>query len=144
MDVCCLNRPFDDLSQDRVYLEAEAVLTIIARCERGEWTLAGSGLIELELSKISDQERLDQVMTLYEAAQESLNLTAPAEQRAAFFQINRLKQYDSLHLAIAEDNGVDAFLTTDVRLLKAAGKLDLAIQAVNPVSWLLDVTENER
>lgn len=27
MDVCCLNRPFDDLSKDRVYLEAESVMT---------------------------------------------------------------------------------------------------------------------
>jgi hypothetical protein len=26
LDNCCLNRPFDDLSQDRVYLEAEAIL----------------------------------------------------------------------------------------------------------------------
>ena len=25
LDVCCLNRPFDDLSQKRVYAEAEAV-----------------------------------------------------------------------------------------------------------------------
>ena len=27
MDVCCLGRPFDDLTQGRVYLEAEAVLS---------------------------------------------------------------------------------------------------------------------
>ena len=27
MDVCCLNHPFDDLSQDSVYLEAEAAYT---------------------------------------------------------------------------------------------------------------------
>jgi len=29
MDICCFNRPFDDLSQDRIYLEAEAVLSIM-------------------------------------------------------------------------------------------------------------------
>jgi hypothetical protein len=23
MDLCCFNRPFDDLSQDRIYLEAD-------------------------------------------------------------------------------------------------------------------------
>ena len=28
MDVCCLNRPFDDLSQERVFFETEAVLYI--------------------------------------------------------------------------------------------------------------------
>ena len=24
MDICCLNRPSDDLSQDKIYLEVEA------------------------------------------------------------------------------------------------------------------------
>jgi hypothetical protein len=37
LDVCCLNRPFDDQQQDRVHLEAEAVLLILKRCEAGEW-----------------------------------------------------------------------------------------------------------
>ena len=34
LDACCLNRPFDDQSQDRVRLEAEAILLILGRLER--------------------------------------------------------------------------------------------------------------
>jgi hypothetical protein len=30
LDVCCLNRPFDDLRQDRVQFESDAVLGIEA------------------------------------------------------------------------------------------------------------------
>jgi hypothetical protein len=37
LDVCCLNRPFDDQGQERIRLEAEAVLLIIARMESGQW-----------------------------------------------------------------------------------------------------------
>lgn len=37
LDVCCLNRPFDDQSQDRIHLEAEAVLAIIKQVEQGDW-----------------------------------------------------------------------------------------------------------
>jgi len=48
MDVCCLGRPFDDLTQGRVYLEAEAVLSILSRCESGEWILLSSGAIDLK------------------------------------------------------------------------------------------------
>jgi len=33
LDVCCLNRPFDDQSQDRIHLESEAVLLILERCQ---------------------------------------------------------------------------------------------------------------
>ena len=39
MDVCCWNRPFDDQTQTRVHLEAEAVLAIITEVERGRCQL---------------------------------------------------------------------------------------------------------
>ena len=29
LDTCCLNRPFDDQTQDRIRLEAEAVILIL-------------------------------------------------------------------------------------------------------------------
>ena len=142
MDVCCLNRPFDDLSQDRVYLEAEAVLSIISHCEKGSWTLISSGIIDYELSRLSDAERLEQVYTLYAAASERIKLTSQAEKLAAFFQKNGLKPFDSLHLALAESNGIDVFLTTDDSLLRATSKIDLKLKAANPVSWLMEVNES--
>lgn len=37
LDVCCLNRPFDDQTQERIFLEAEAIRLILARCQSGEW-----------------------------------------------------------------------------------------------------------
>lgn len=43
LDVCCFNRPYDDQTQDRVRLEAEAVLLILRRIEAGEWRLSVSG-----------------------------------------------------------------------------------------------------
>ncbi|MDR0425364.1 MAG: PIN domain-containing protein [Clostridiales Family XIII bacterium] len=144
LDNCCLNRPFDELSQDRVYLEAEAILSIVARCEKGEWELLGSGVIELELSKLTNAERLEQVQTLYSAARSRIALTAEAESRAAFFQQAGIKPFDSLHLAIAESGGVDVFLTTDDRLLRAASKIELKTRAANPVTWLMEVTNNGR
>lgn len=140
LDNCCLNRPFDELSQDRVYLEAEAILSIISRCDQGEWELLGSGVIELELSKLVDEDRLERVRGLYSIAHTRITLTPEAESRAAFFQRNGIKPFDSLHLALAETGGADVFLTTDDRLLRAANKIELKIRAANPVSWLMEVT----
>ena len=34
LDVCCLNRPFDDQNQPRIRLESEAILIILAQYER--------------------------------------------------------------------------------------------------------------
>jgi len=36
MDCCCFNRPFDDLSHDKVRFECEAVLAILKSCESGK------------------------------------------------------------------------------------------------------------
>lgn len=144
LDNCCFNRPFDDLSQDRVYLEAEAILSIIARCEKGEWELLGSGVIELELSKLTNMERMEQVRALYSVVRTRIAMTTETESRAAFFQQAGIKPFDSLHLAVAETGGANVFLTTDDRLLRAASKIELRIRAENPVNWLMEVTNNER
>jgi len=138
MDVCCLNRPFDDLSQDRVYLEAEAVLSIISRCENGEWILLSSGTIDYELSKISDFGRLTEVRSLYSVASSRAHLTKSMEQRAAFLQQSGIKSLDSLHVATAEF-GADIFLTTDDRLIKALSRHELNLVYANPVLWLMEV-----
>jgi predicted nucleic acid-binding protein len=142
MDVCCLNRPFDDLSQDRVYLEAEAVLSIISHCENGEWTLLESGVIDFELSKATDDERLENVRALYASASERISLTEQAEKRAEYFLQNSLKPFDSLHLSLAESCGADIFLTTDDRLINATKRLEIKIKIDNPVSWLMEVMRN--
>ena len=144
MDVCCLNRPFDDLSQDRVYLEAEAILSIISRCEKADWILVASGIIEYELSNFSDAGKLEQVQMLYAVSKEKIQLTEQAEKRAAFFQKNGLKPLDSLHLALAETGGTDVFLTTYDRLLRTAKKMDVSIKIANPVFWLMEVMKDEQ
>jgi predicted nucleic acid-binding protein len=138
LDVCCLNRPFDDLSQDRICLEAEAVLTILSHCDRGDWHLAASHVIDVELSKLPDIDRFEKVKTLYAIAREFLSVTPQVEARAAFFRQNGIKVFDSLHLALADVHDVDVFLTTDDQLRRAAGKLSLNVIVQNPVSWLME------
>lgn len=45
LDVCCINRPFDDQTEERIRMESEAVLAILTR-SLSEWTLIGSEAIE--------------------------------------------------------------------------------------------------
>ena len=45
---------------------------------------------------------------------------------------------------MVESNGADVFLTTDDRLLRAAIKLDLKIKIANPVTWLMEVMNDEQ
>ena len=140
MDCCCLGRPFDDLTQDRIYLEAEAVLSIISRCERNEWTLIASGALDFELSRITDEDLQVQIQSIYSVAKERVKISPDAEQRAAVLQTQGLKPFDSLHVALAEKCNADIFLTTDTRLLKVSSRENFKIRAENPAIWLMEVT----
>ena len=46
LDACWLNGPSDDQRQDRIRLEAEAVLLILGRCEAGTWQWLSSAVVE--------------------------------------------------------------------------------------------------
>jgi len=144
MDVCCLSRPFDDLTQSRVYLEAEAVLSIISRCEHGEWTLLSSGTIDFEIAQITNIEVQEQINTLYASASEHINITEEVIDRAKDFQALNIKHFDSLHMALAEGANANIFLTTDDRLVKRAQNTDTRTRVSNPVIWLMEVTDNEQ
>lgn len=52
-----LNRPFDDQSQERIRLETEAIILLLSRLERKEWTWLGSQALELEIDKTPDSEQ---------------------------------------------------------------------------------------
>lgn len=63
-DVCCLNRPYDDQNQDRIHMEAEAIITILKRIESSEWLLVNSGVVNYEINQTSDKERKDKVIII--------------------------------------------------------------------------------
>ena len=54
----------------------------------------------------------------------------------------KTKPYDSLHLAIAE-NQVDFFLTTDIKLLRASTRTKFTFKVMNPIDFVMEVANNE-
>jgi hypothetical protein len=64
LDACCLNRPFDDQTQDRVRLESEAVLSILNHSKVKGWRLLNSEVIKIEISKIPDNDKRQKVTIL--------------------------------------------------------------------------------
>jgi hypothetical protein len=86
LDVCCWNRPFDDQSQNRVRVEAEAVLSILEMADARQLEIAGSDIIDDELSQMPDDERREKVELLLTLAASHILLAAAIEQRAAELQ----------------------------------------------------------
>ena len=64
LDVCCLNRPFDDWRQDRVRFEGEAVLSILERIRVQNWQLISSEAIEAELERLPNPDKLANILNL--------------------------------------------------------------------------------
>lgn len=135
LDCCCFNRPFDDLSQIRVRLEAEAVEWILEESVKGGITIVTSDYLMMELLRNPDPaKRTD---TLAMTGYSGLHITASESvaSRAAHIEGLGFSAFDSLHLASAEVAGCDHLVTTDDRLLKKSQRHQdiLMVSVLNPI-----------
>jgi predicted nucleic acid-binding protein len=138
LDVCCLNRPFDDQTQARIRLEAEAVMMILSRCETEQWEWVSSNVVEFEVGKTPDPERRRRVRLLASHADDTVVAGQAEIERAQQFESWGISAYDALHLACAESSGADVFLTTDDELLRQSANTaeQLRVRVENPMTWL--------
>ena len=145
LDVCCLNRPFDNQTQDRVFLESEAILSILSRCEKEtSWTLMTSDVIDYELSRLTDISKFEKISNLCSIKNERIVSSTKTKTSARKYQEYGVKLLDSYHLALCETHSVDILLTTDDAFIRAATKMQLNTKVLNPVIWLMEVMNNEQ
>jgi len=137
LDLCCLNRPFDEQHQPRVRLETEAVLGLIQLALLGELLWVTSDALELESSRNADTDRRAEVDVLLGTATSRVSVGSRERQRARELQSLGFKAFDALHIACAECASVDALLTTDDRLWARARReaARLAVRVENPAKW---------
>ena len=137
-DTCCINRPFDDQTQVRVRLEAEAILGILSRIENGEWKWVGSEVLMDEIEQTPDAQRLSRVKLLSDFVQDVVEVNEKEIKRAKELQKEGFQVFDALHIACAESAKADVFLSTDDRLLKQAKRVSkrLKVRVENPLAWV--------
>jgi hypothetical protein len=140
LDICCLKRPFDDLSQERVRLESEAVLAILG---------APATAVELLRSRAHHLENSLNPVTwraarvaLWLAERPTLEIddSALAPRTSALVGMG-FKSFDALHLASAELGQSDVFVTVDDRLLAAARRQGPLLRCAvrEPISFAREV-----
>jgi len=142
-DACCVNRPFDDQTQDRVRLETEAVMLILGRIQAGMWQWIGSDVLAFELGEIPDPNRKRRVMRLTRLVQHVVSHRGRELARAVQLEGLGFDAFDALHVACAESVHADVLLTTDDDLLRRADRFStqLGVRVANPVIWLREVQE---
>lgn len=82
LDVCCLNRPFDDQRQDRIRLETEAIYTILKFVELDQFELFDSDVILYEVEKIPDIKRKNNIRKILSKAKHYIDLNEYILKRA--------------------------------------------------------------
>lgn len=143
LDNCCFNRPYDDLRDDMVRMEAEAVIAIIAKCESGEWELCGSDVLLDEIDNATNLVKKQKVLLLFQAVARYMDLDDGIVNRAKEVEHSWVKPYDALHLASAEAANADVFLATDRKLITAAKRAGIQVKVENPLIWLTEVLYDE-
>jgi predicted nucleic acid-binding protein len=143
LDVSCLNRPFDDQTQLRIRVEAEAVRLIIEKCESGEWQQVISEMVKVEIDAISDDDRRERVRLLL-PDEDPLPLSEDVYDRAKEIQAMGVKPADAVHVAAAELLQADVFLTCDDRLCKKGirRQSEIKVRIANPLDWLKEVADD--
>ncbi len=140
LDNCSLQRPFDDQSQLRIAEESEAIVEILSAFEVEILLLISSEVLQIEIDRISDEERKEASLQILKIAAESVPMTPDVLLRAFEFREYGIESFDALHLASAEAGRAEYFCTTDDKLLKRARKLNgLKIKLVSPRELLEEI-----
>ena len=134
IDTSVYNRPFDDQTQPRIWLETLALGLILQLVESGEATLVNSSVLEFENSRNPFPLRREWMERCLSLATEYERVDEAIRDRAQEYEKQGISAIDSLHIATAESANADFFIACDDRLLKKAKHFK--VKAINPVDFV--------
>src|SRR3954451_15563727 len=140
LDMCCLKRPFDDLSQPRIRIESEAVLSLLAAPETILEFVRGPAH-DLENNQNPLAWRAARVLSWLQSRPTATLPDPLLQARTAELMSEGIKAFDAFHIASAALAKCNVFCTTDDRLL-AAGRRHaspIGLRVVNPVDLVREV-----
>lgn len=141
LDTSAYNRPFDDQTQPKIFLESQAVAIILQMVETRVVELISSSVLEYKnsrnpyLIKKVAMNRCLQMAVLRQDVDEAIR------QRADELEHNGLKAIDALHVACAEAASSDYLITCDKRLANRC--TGLTMKVMNPVDFVLEANSDD-
>lgn len=141
LDTSAYNRPFDDQTQPKIFLESQAVVIILQMVETKMVELVSSSVLEYENSRNPypiKQVAMNRYLQMAGLRQE---VNAAIQQRAEQLEDNGLKAIDALHRACAEKIGSNYFITCDKRLINRCSALTMRV--MNPVDFVLEINSDD-
>jgi len=117
LDNCCFNRPYDDQSFLKNYLESEAKIFIQKEILQKKYELAWSYMMDYEISFNPFIDRKIQILKWKNLAIVDINESKEVIRLANEIKMKNIKPKDSLHLSCAIKADCNFFITTDGKIL---------------------------
>jgi predicted nucleic acid-binding protein len=133
LDNCCLNRPYDDLANLNIQLEAEAKLFIQNEIVKRNFELVWSFMMDYEISFNPSYDRKIAFLNWKYVAVVDIDPIESILIKGKELEQKNLKKKDSLHIASAIEARCEYFLTTDGKILN---KNVSEIKLINPLDFI--------
>jgi predicted nucleic acid-binding protein len=136
LDNCCYNRPFDNQSQIRISLEAQAKLYIQRLIVEKKITLVFSYMSWYENSTNPHIRNRKSINDFFRNADMYIDydVSEIIEKRAIDIMKLGIKEKDALHLSCAIEAKCGYFITTDDRIIKNYQSNDILVY--NPITFV--------
>jgi len=138
MDNCCFNRPFDDQSQLKIKLEAEAKIYIQENILLKKLELVWSYILDYENTANPFDERRNSIQLWKNHATDDRVENAEIIKKAETIHLKGIKSKDALHIACAIFSKSDYFITTDDSILKKLKDFD-EITVIDPINFIRSI-----
>lgn len=135
LDLNCLNRPFDEQSQDRIVRETAAVLVILQRIVEGVDQLVWSAILAFENAQHPLVDRRTEIGRWAQRAVVNVAITPQVSTRARALTAAGFRPLDAAHLACAEAAACDRLLTCDDQVLRRVRRVHVAVRVQNPTDY---------
>jgi predicted nucleic acid-binding protein len=141
LDNCCFNRPYDDQTQERIYLESLAKLHIQQLIIDKKMDFIWSFILEYENGNNPYNIRKENIRNFSFRCVEYVDIANEKEIVAVANDIitSGIKEKDALHLACSIFSSCDYFITTDDRILKFTTE---KIKIINPMQFIIETEGN--
>lgn len=141
-DSCSLQRPFDDRTQLKIQLDADAMISLIECVENGSLQLVSSEALQIENEQMQNLQRKAIVNLILQTASVFIESNDSVIELAKKWQNSGLKFMDAVHLSSAFEAKADVFCTTDSKLYHKAIQLKIdQPKIMTPLQLLQEVIQ---
>jgi len=135
LDNCCFNRPYDDQTYEKIFLETQAKLYIQENILTGKYKLVWSYILQFENDENPYITHKHEIRKWKNQASQLVSASEAIIVKAKEYQAAGLRVKDALHCACAFSVKADYFITTDNQLIKIARKI-AELNVVNPLTFI--------